>query len=69
VEVREPTKLSFGVVIGVDGRLGILDEGTCPKGKGRGSGILFPHWFRGVNRHFQAKRAKYSNVHIIETTA
>jgi len=25
--------------------------------------------FWGVNRHFQAKGAKYSNFHIIETTA
>jgi len=27
------------------------------------------HNFVGVNGHFQAKRAKYSNFHIIETTA
>jgi len=33
------------------------------------SGILFPHCFGGMNRHFQAKRAKYSNVHMMKITA
>jgi len=38
-----------------------------PKGEGSVSGISLPHCFGGLNRLFQAKHAKYLNVHIIET--
>ena len=40
-----------------------------PQGEGAVLGILFSHCFVGMNRHFQAKHAKYSNIHIMETTA
>jgi len=53
-------RIPFGVVSGVGRGIGVLDGVQVPQGKG-GVGHF-------VNRHFQAKRAKYSNVHIMETT-
>ena len=40
-----------------------------PQGERGVSGVFRLNNFGGVNRHFQAKRTKYSNFHIIETTA
>jgi len=60
-------RMPFGVVSGVGRGMGVLDGGPCAQGEGGVSGILFPHCFGGL-RHFQAKRTKYSNVHITETT-
>jgi len=58
--------MSFGVVSGIGC---IRLEGVhVPQGKGVVSGFFRFHNLGGMNRHFQAKRAKYSNVHIIETT-
>jgi len=39
------------------------------QGEGAVLGVRRPHCFGGANRHFQVKRTKYSNVHIMETTA
>ena len=41
---------------------------TCAKGRAI-LRVCRPHCFGGVNRYFQAKRTKYSNVHVMETTA
>jgi len=68
VKVHEPMVLSFDMVSAVRHGMGILQGSTCHKEK-RVSGILFPHCFGGMNRHFQAKHTKYSNVHIMETNA
>ena len=47
--------------------MGIVEWVHVPEVEGRWlSGILFFHCFGGVNRHFQAKHAKYSNVCIME---
>jgi len=62
----------FGVVSGVGHGMGVLHRdprAPLPKWEGAVSGVLFPHCFGSVNRHFQAKRAKYSNVHIMATSA
>jgi len=67
VKVHELMELSFEEVNGVSRGMGILEGVHVLQGKGV-SGILFPHCFRGM-RHFQAKCTKYSNVHIMETTA
>ena len=69
VKVHRPIELSFGVAIGVGLGIRILDGAQVPQGEWTVSGILFPHCFGGINGHFQAKHTKYSNVHIMETTA
>ena len=43
---------------------GLIGEGSPLRGQ-----ISQHPNFVSVNRHFQAKRAKYENFHIIETTA
>jgi len=69
VEVREPIELAFGVVSGVGGGTGALDRSPrVPRGKGS-LGFCHLHFFEGMNRRFQAKCTKYSNVHVMETTA
>ena len=42
VEEREPIELSFGVVSGVSGRMGISDGGTGAQGKGQFWGFFSP---------------------------
>jgi len=66
-KVCEPMELSFEVVSRVGHGTGELDGGPHAPREGV-SGILFPHCFGGMNRHFQAKCTKYTNVHIMETT-
>ena len=65
-------ELSFEVVSGVGRSMDVLEGGLRAR-RGRGSVwhfVLPLLWgVNTVNRHFQAKRAKYSNVHIMETTA
>jgi len=68
VEVREPNELSFGVVSGLGGGMGVLDGVHVTRAK-EGSREFVPPLPWGRDRHFQAKRANYSNVHIMETTA
>jgi len=65
--VSEAIDLSCGVVSGVGGGMGVLDGGPRASSE-RGVGVASPLLW-GVNRHFQAKRAKYSDFHIMETTA
>jgi len=61
--------MSFGVVSGVGRGMGVL-EGSPHVLRGRGfPGFCFRHCIGVVNKHIQAKRAKYSDVHIMETTA
>ena len=40
-----------------------------PQGEGVWGFCSAPHCFGGVNRHYQAERAKYSSVYIMETNA
>jgi len=47
VEVCEPIKLSFWVVSGVGGGMGVLDKGPGAPGKGRFGGFFCPI---GLNR-------------------
>jgi len=68
-KVREPMELSFEVVSEIGCGMGVLEGGPRAL-RVRGGFVNFvPRCFGGgVNRHLQAKRAKYSNVHIMETT-
>jgi len=67
-KVREPMELSFEVVSGVGHTMGELEEVHMPQGEGSFEDFVL-RLFWGMNKHFQAKRAKYSNVHTMETTA
>jgi len=63
-------ELSSGVVSGIGHGMGVIKGGPCaPRGGGGISRICCLHCTGGLNRHFQAKLAKYSKVHIMETTA
>jgi len=66
-KVCEPIELLLEAMSGV-GRGMCLLQGAPRARRGRGiSGILFPHCYRGVDRHFQVKCTKFSNVHTMES--
>jgi len=58
-ELREPIKLSFGVVTGVGSGIDALDGSSrAPKGRGSfgDSSAFVPHWFEGAEcRIFRKK--------------
>ena len=64
-KTAEWIRIPFGVVSGVGRGMGVLDRvSRAPRGK-RGFGNFVSSLLWGVIRHFQAKRGKYFNVHII----
>jgi len=61
--------MPFGVVSRIDDGMGALKGVQGSQGEGGGLEDFVPTLLWGVNRHYQAKRARYSNVHIMETTS
>ena len=67
--VREPIELLFGVMTEVGRSTGGLEGNPCaPRERGSVGCFVLPLLW-GHDRHFQANRTKYSNVHIMDTTA
>jgi len=68
-KLRQSINMSFVVVSGVCRSMGVLEGVHVSQVEGALSRVFHFHNFGGVNKHFQTKHAKYSNVYNIEATA